>query len=296
VIASGATGLSTRPRHGSEYTGHYEQRPGNRIASNPSFFIPQNLMPGGIAAIRIVIADARATFRQTLRTLLEPEADLTIVGEASDAERVQVLVRQLKPNVIIIDIPLFYRLKSTAGTQSDFGTVVMVPALERGNTVKAFLHGARAVVAKPSPPHIWSQSIRAVGAGQYWLPDESIAILLEALQKHVPREAKPDNQNDHGLTPREVEIVDKIVQGHSNKEVGQAFSICEKTVKHHLTNIFTKVGVSSRLELAVFALNHRQPGSPPDREPTLEEGAIQIDSRSARTGSGDSDHQRDIES
>ena len=137
---------------------------------------------------------------------------------------------------------------------------MVVPTHKRSNIVKAFLRGARAVVPKSSPPHIWYQSIRTVGAGQYCLPDQSIAILLEALQKHIPEEANPDNPNGYGLTPREVEIIDKIVQGYSNKGVGQAFSICEKTVKHHLTNIFTKLGVSSRLELAIFALNHRLPG------------------------------------
>lgn len=225
-------------------------------------------MTGGITSIRIVIADARATFRQALRTLLEPEADLTIVGEASDAESVETLAQQLKPDVIIIDVALFYRIENRAGTQVAFRAVVVVPAHKRGNIVQAFLRGARAVVPRPSPPQIWYQNIRTVGAGQYCLPDESIAILLEALQKHIPQEAKPDNQNDYGLTPREVEIIDKIVQGHSNKGVGQAFSICEKTVKHHLTNIFTKLGVSSRLELAVFALNHRLPGSRSDRVAT----------------------------
>jgi DNA-binding NarL/FixJ family response regulator len=221
-----------------------------------------------MTSIRILIADARATFRHTLRRLLEPETDLTIVGEASDAEGVQTLAQQLKPDVIVIEVALFCRLKSRAGSQPAFGTVVTVPTLQRGNIIKAFLRGAMAVVPKPSPPQMWCRSIRTVCAGQYCLPDESIAILLDALQKHLPHKAKPHNQNEYGLTPREVEIIDKIAQGQSNKEVGQACSICQRTVKHHLTNIFTKVGVSSRLELAVFALKHRLPNSRPDHAAT----------------------------
>jgi two-component system nitrate/nitrite response regulator NarL len=239
-------------------------------------------MTGSMASIRVVIADERATFRQALRTLLEPEIDLTIVGEASDAEGVRVLAQQLDPDVILIDIALFYRLKSREGARSAFRAVVMVPTVQRADIIKAFLRGARAVVPKPSPVQIWSQSIRTVGAGQCWLLDESVPILLEALQEHLLQGTKTENKNDYRLTPREVEIADKVVQGHSNKEVGQAFSICEKTVKHHLTNIFAKVGVSSRLELAVFALNHRLPELPSHREAPLEKGNTAIRTRRGR--------------
>jgi two-component system nitrate/nitrite response regulator NarL len=250
--------------------------------------IQESTIAGTEASIRVVIADKRATFRRALRTLLAPEIGLTVVGEASDSEGVRFLVQQLEPDVIIIDVVLFYRLKSRAGPQSTFRTVVMVPTLQRSDIIKAFLRGARAVVPKPSPREIWSQSIRAVSTGQYWLLAESVPILLEALQEHLLQGNNAESQNDYRLTPREVEIVDKIVQGHSNKEVGQAFSICEKTVKHHLTNIFTKVGVSSRLELAVFALNHRLPALPPHRQVTLEGGAVAISMRRAGRSEGDS--------
>ena len=252
--------------------------------------IQRDTMIEGITSVRIVIADAKATFRQALRTLLEPEPDLTIVGEASDAKAVQVLAQQLRPDVILVDVALFNRLKNRVGIEMAFGAVVMVPTHKRDDILKAFLHGAKAVVPKPSPPHIWCQSIRTVGVGQYCLSDKSIAILLEALKKHLPHEAGPDNPNNYGLTPREVEIIDKIVQGHSNKGVGQAFSICEKTVKHHLTNIFTKLGVSSRLELAVFALNHRMPESRSDPVATPEAATLPSNSRRAKTESADGDH------
>jgi two-component system, NarL family, nitrate/nitrite response regulator NarL len=242
-------------------------------------------MTESIDSIRLVIADERATFRETLRTLLEPETDLMIVGEASDAAGVRVLAKQLEADVIVIDAPLFYRLNTGTRTQLPYKTMVTVSTLQRADIIKAFLQGARAVVPKLLPRQTWSQGIRTVGAGQYWLRDESVALLLEVIRERLQQGTGTEDRNDYRLTPREVEIVGKVVQGHSNREVGEAFSICEKTVKHHLTNIFTKVGVSSRLELAVFALNHRLPEHPSSREAAMEEGIIPITVRRGRTKS-----------
>jgi DNA-binding NarL/FixJ family response regulator len=233
-------------------------------------YVPQNKeAAGNLNFIRVVVADGRATFRNALRTHLQAETDLTIVGEASDAKTVLALTRELNPDVVLIDVALFYSLNGRAGTQPAFRTLVTVPNLDPADIIKAFLQGARAVVPKPSPSHIWSESIHAVGAGQYWLVNESIAVLVQALQDHFPREAEPKFRNDYRLTPRELEIMERIAQGLSNKEIGQAFAIREKTVKHHLTSIFTKVGVSSRLELALFALSHRSREAPPVRDATL---------------------------
>lgn len=241
-------------------------------------------MIGSINSIRVVIADEHAGFRQALRALLESETDLTIVGEASDAKAIPGLARQFKPDVVLIDVALFYSLKSRVGTRPGYRTVVMVPSLQRADIIEAFVRGAKAVVPKPSPSHTWSESIRAVGAGQYWLVDGSIAILVQTLQEHFPHKAELQCQSDYGLTSREVDIVDKIAQGHSNREIGRVFAICEKTVKHHLTRIFAKVGVSSRLELALFALSHRRIKPPSYRQVTPEKWDERNSGRLARGG------------
>jgi two-component system, NarL family, nitrate/nitrite response regulator NarL len=207
-------------------------------------------------AIRVMIADDQPIFRQTLRTFLEPERDVTIAGEASDSHCVLALVRQLKPDVLLIDAALFYDLKYREETVLAVKTLMTVATLDRIDVIKPFLQGAKAIVSKPSPPSVWPESIRTVAAGHYWLGNESVGILVQALRAHFFQETAR-SPKDYRLTAREVQIMDKIADGHSNKEVGQAFSICERTVKHHLTNIFTKVGVSSRLELGLFAINHR---------------------------------------
>jgi DNA-binding CsgD family transcriptional regulator len=89
------------------------------------------------------------------------------------------------------------------------------------------------------------------------LGNESLAVLIQAIRGSSSHGSGTVSTRHYSLTPREIEIVQKIADGRSNKEVGHDFSIRERTVKHHLTNIFGKVGVSSRLELALFARDHQ---------------------------------------
>jgi two-component system, NarL family, nitrate/nitrite response regulator NarL len=214
-------------------------------------------MTGETDTIRVMLADGQASFREALRTFLEPERDVAIVGEASDAQCIPSLTSRLRPDVLLIDVAFFHGLHCRAEELTGVRTLVTVPAPARTDIIRVFLQGARGMVPKKSAPHVWTESIRAVVAGRYWLEGESIAILVELLREHLSRWNEVRPSKEYGLTPREMEIIEKIADGHSNKQVGQAFSIREKTVKRHLTNIFPKVGASSRLELALFALNHR---------------------------------------
>jgi two-component system nitrate/nitrite response regulator NarL len=93
--------------------------------------------------------------------------------------------------------------------------------------------------------------------GQYWVGRESVSNLVQTLRKMMASHAEQATKKTFGLTKREFEIIGAIVAGYSNKDIAREFKISEDTVKHHLTNVFDKVGVSSRLELALFAVNHK---------------------------------------
>ena len=95
--------------------------------------------------------------------------------------------------------------------------------------------------------------------GKFWFGDSSVNDLVEILREYLPPAAADDGKNaksNFGLTPREMDVVESIVSGFTNREIANRYSISEQTVKHHLRNIFDKVGASNRLELALFAINH----------------------------------------
>lgn len=218
--------------------------------------------------IRVVIADEQPDFRVNLRNLLESRGEIDILGDASDAEGAVKLTCLLRPDVLLVTLGVAraFQIDGAMNLASSVGTarvVAMLQTLEKANIVEAFRLGVHGLILKPSPLPILLQALRNVVAGHYWLENESVDILVEALRDLLCRDDAKASTKDYGLTPRELDIIAKIASGRSNKEVGEEFSISERTVKHHLTNIFTKVGVSSRLQLALFAVNHHLMGDGP---------------------------------
>jgi len=115
--------------------------------------------------------------------------------------------------------------------------------------------GARGVIMKDTATQLLLKGIRSVVAGQFWVGRESISDLVQYMRSNaVPASETP--RKKFGLTARELEVIAELVNGGTNRDIAQKFSISEETVKRHLSNIFDKLGVSNRLELALFAMSH----------------------------------------
>ena len=211
--------------------------------------------------IRILIADDHAVFRYGLRTLLESEPGFDVVGEAVDGSEVENLITQLKPAILILDIAMprltgIDVLREMASAQSPVRTIVLTAAIEKKQVVEALQLGARGILLKDAAIQMVAQCIERVIGGDYWVGQEAVTSIVDYLQTlkrgSVTKEHSPKAPN---LTPREQEIISAIVTGCVNKEIAAKLSISEDTVKHHLSNIFTKAGVSNRLELAIWSMN-----------------------------------------
>jgi two-component system nitrate/nitrite response regulator NarL len=208
--------------------------------------------------VRILIADDHPIFRDGLRKLLEAEPGFVVAGEAADGAEAVKLVRQLKPDILLLDLampglPGLETLRELASSQVPVRTIILTAAIEKAQIVEALQLGARGIVMKESATVMMLKSIRSVMSGQYWVGHESVSSLVHALRETAGPAPPPKK---FGLTARELEVVATIVGGYANKDIAQKFGISEQTVKHHLTNIFDKLGVSNRLELALFAVNH----------------------------------------
>jgi two-component system, NarL family, nitrate/nitrite response regulator NarL len=219
-------------------------------------------MPNFPKIVRILIADDHALFRDGLRMVFRSEPDMQVVGEAADGEQTIDLVKRVEADVLLLDLNMprvrgLDVLRTIAPVDDELKVIVLTASIEKKQILECLRLGARGVVLKESAAELLLSCIRAVVAGQFWLGREAIADVVQAFQSVSPGQVYQQNkQQPFGLTPREREIVASVVEGCSNRDIAKKLSLSEDTVKHHLTNIFDKLGVSSRLELAMSALHH----------------------------------------
>ena len=211
--------------------------------------------------INIVISDDHALFREGLRKLLEAEPGMRIVGEATDGEETVKVVGQLKPNILLLDLSLPKKsglevLLELSKLGIDTRTIMLTAGIEREQVVEALQLGVRGIVLKHSALPILLKSIRCVNEGQYWVGQEGVSDLIHALRRMKPSHNPSEPRRNFGLSSREMEVIGLIVAGYTNKDLARELGISENTAKHHLTNIFDKLGVSNRLELVLYAVDN----------------------------------------
>lgn len=205
--------------------------------------------------IRILLVDDHPLFRQGVAYTLSREPDFTVVGEASNGRQAVEMARSLQPDVVLLDItmPEGDGLATAAKIAADAPTarIVMLTASEDGDDlVTAMKVGARGYVVKGAGATEVVAAVRAVAAGEaYITPKMAGNLLLEMTQK-------PARDPLEELTEREREVLALLVQGLTNREIGEQLSLAEKTVKHYVTAVLQKLHVRSRLEAALLAQRH----------------------------------------
>lgn len=208
--------------------------------------------------IRIVIATGPST-SQRLRALLESDPGFRVSGETNDVREIMPLVMQHHPDILLLDINTPHGsaldvIEQVAAKAPTVRTLIITEHVD-GMAMMRFLRaGARGVVVREDTTPVLFKSIRRVMQGEHWLDQGKLALLIEEMRRAPVPSVPPPNR--FNLTPRELDVVAAVVSGESNREIATRLSIREDTVKHHLSHIFDKLGVFSRVELAVFAMNH----------------------------------------
>ena len=210
---------------------------------------------------RILIADDHLLFRNGLRALLDNEPGFQVIGEVSDIELTLQMVREQKPDILLLDWALSRRdgmriMRGIMAAGVPVRTILLAVPIDKPDIVKAIQLGAFGVLSRDATAGMLFEGISKVRDGEYCLGQEGVASLVGELRNHTASQPRGATRQ-FGLTRREFEIVVAVVAGYSNLEIAETYSLSPHTVKHHIGHIFDKLGVSNRLELALFAVNHR---------------------------------------
>jgi two-component system nitrate/nitrite response regulator NarL len=216
------------------------------------------------APIRVLIADDHPIVRDGLRRLLEAEPGFVVVGEAEDGQKAISLARSIQHDVLLLDLamPVANGLEVLRTLHADgiqVRTVLLTASIESSVMTEALRLGAVAVLLKTTATELLFECLRSVMAGHYWVGREAVLSLVEALA-NAPAPGVATPPKPFGLTQRELEVVQLVAEGYSNKDIAGRLAIREDTVKHHLSHAFDKTGTSSRVELALFAVHHKIAG------------------------------------
>ena len=218
--------------------------------------------------IRIVLADDHPIVRDGLKKMLAMESDFEVVGEASDGREALEQIQIHEPDVLLLDLRMpnldgLSALQTLQHINRKTKVIILTASEDKNEFVQAMKLGCSGIVLKQTAPELIVKSIRKVNAGEIWLDSHTTAAVMRQFATAGPdgsgsstgsggstkvRERSP-------LSAREREIVGFVAQGYKNKEMAEKMFISEQTVKNHLHNIFDKLGVSDRLELALYAIH-----------------------------------------
>jgi DNA-binding NarL/FixJ family response regulator len=213
--------------------------------------------------IHILIADDHVLFREGLAAILGAEKDIEVVGQAGSAQEALQLAQSLLPDIVLLDIDMpgngLWAAQAIA-EQVPVSKIVMLTASEDDdNLMSALTTGARAYVLKGIAARELTRILRAVWAGESYVPPSLAANLLMEMRSQSGRSKQAvDPVNE--LTERERQILEGLASGLSNKEIGQKLYLSDKTVKHYVTNILQKLQVRNRVEAALLAQKSGQVG------------------------------------
>jgi DNA-binding NarL/FixJ family response regulator len=192
--------------------------------------------------------------------MLQADPSFEVVGEVGDGDEAITETLDLLPDILLLDLymprlPGLEAMRAIMSGSPSVKIVLLTSTITTQQVIEALQIGARGIVLKDALADHLTSAIRAVISGDYWIGGRRVVNLVGALHELMQKAAVPDRKT-FGLTPREMEVVACIVEGCSNRDIARQFGLSEETVKRHLSNIFDKTGVSTRLELAMFAIAH----------------------------------------
>jgi two-component system, NarL family, nitrate/nitrite response regulator NarL len=237
------------------------------------------------SSLPILLASDFPILRDSLKSHFEQVAGITVVGCASNEGEVMSLLQSLEPKLVVLDLNVEWvalcALLDRIHAASSVRSLIMSDVLDSSRVIEVLRHGAHGVVPRRTTQELLTKSIYTVLEGGFWVSRAMVADFVHIIRESgaaARRSKSTESENENaaagsghavvqasgaseveiarlGLTRREVQIIGALVDGQTNKDIATTFGISEYTVKHHLTNIYDKLGVYNRVELVLFAIN-----------------------------------------
>ena len=215
--------------------------------------------PAKPGAIRIILADSQAIYRVGIRKVFALEDDLRVVAQADSLESLRAAIERYPTDIVLLEGSL---LAGTANvipdllkSAPDVKLIVQAVSSDENHTVELYRRGVRGIISRSISPDLLVRCVRRIAAGETWIDNQSVNWVIEAYRAQAAALVSPRNQP--WLSPKELAIITCITQGKRNKEIAFQLGTTEQVIKNYLRKVYDKLGVSDRLELALYCLHNK---------------------------------------
>ncbi|MDE1161095.1 MAG: response regulator transcription factor [Acidobacteriaceae bacterium] len=209
--------------------------------------------------IRVILADSQAIYRVGMRKIFALEDDIRVVAQAETLENLYAAMHRFPSDVVLLEGQLIAgtidAIPQLVKRAPDAKLIVQVTDNDEGNTVELYRRGVRGVVPRSISPDLLIKCVRKIAAGETWIDNQSISWVIDAYRAQAQALTNPKTQPK--LSEKELAIIACITRGMRNKEIAYQIGTTEQVIKNYLRKVYDKLGVSDRLELALYCLHHQ---------------------------------------
>ena len=211
------------------------------------------------SAIKIILADSQAIYRVGMRKVFALEDDIRVVAQAETLQNLYAALVRFPTDVVVLEGSLISgtvdAIPELVRRAPDAKLIVQVSESDENNTVELYRRGVRGVVPRSISPDLLIKCVRKIAAGETWIDNQSVSWVIEAYRAQATSLTSPRSQPK--LSKKELAIISCITRGMRNKEIAYQIGTTEQVIKNYLRKVYDKLGVSDRLELALYCLHHQ---------------------------------------
>jgi len=211
------------------------------------------------AAIRIVLADSQAIYRVGMRKVFALEDDIRVIAQVDTLAGLHGAIQRFPTDIVLLEGSLIAgttdAIPELVRRAPQLKIIVQSTLADESNTVELYRRGVRGIIPRSISPDLLVKCVRKIAAGETWIDNQSVNWVIEAYRSQATALTSPRSQPR--LSPKELAIITCITQGKRNKEIAYQLGTTEQVIKNYLRKVYDKLGVSDRLELALYCLHHQ---------------------------------------